>query len=230
MPNWVKNIVSFEGDSKEIESLFELVKSTDKDGEINLFDFDKIIEMPKSLNITSGGLIDTGIEIIKYKESGDKSILDYSKKHFLELNTWDADVVIEHLSSRVDWNEVKTAISNLENYGHKDWYTWRVSNWGTKWNTSGPTIEDNIVSFETAWSMPYEIFEELSLKFPNLKIKVKYADEDFGSNCGQIELQNGQVLSDIEYDGIKACEVWGYDPADYFPEVYRDRRIDDLLD
>jgi len=230
MPNWVKNIVSFEGDSKEIESLFELVKSTDKDGEINLFDFDKIIEMPKSLNITSGGLIDTGIEIIKYKESGDKSILDYSKKHFLELNTWDADVVIEHLSSRVDWNEVKTAISNLENYGHKDWYTWRVSNWGTKWNTSEPTIEDNIVSFETAWSTPYEIFEELSLKFPNLKIKVKYADEDIGSNCGQIELQNGQVLNDIEYDGIKACEVWGYDPADYFPEVYRDRRIDDLLD
>jgi hypothetical protein len=230
MPNWVKNIVSFEGDSKEIESLFELVKSTDKDGEINLFDFDKIIEMPKSLNITSGGLIDSGIEIIKYKESGDKSMLDYSKKHFLELNTWDADLVIEHLSSRVDWNEVKTAISNLENYGHKDWYTWRVSNWGTKWNTSEPTIEDNIVSFETAWSTPYEIFEELSLKFPNLKIKVKYADEDIGSNCGQIELQNGQVLNDIEYDGIKACEVWGYDPADYFPEVYRDRRIDDLLD
>jgi hypothetical protein len=230
MPNWVKNIVSFEGDSKEIESLFELVKSTDKDGEINLFDFDKIIEMPKSLNITSGGIIDSGIEIIKYKESGDKSMLDYSKKHFLELNTWDADVVIEHLSSRVDWNEVKTAISNLENYGHKDWYTWRVSNWGTKWNTSEPTIEDNIVSFETAWSTPYEIFEELSLKFPNLKIKVKYADEDIGSNCGQIELQNGQVLNDIEYDGIKACEVWGYDPADYFPEVYRDRRIDDLLD
>jgi hypothetical protein len=230
MPNWVKNIVSFEGGSKEIESLFELVKSTDEDGEINLFDFDKIIEMPKSLNITSGGLIDSGIEIIKYKESGDKSILDYSKKHFLELNTWDADVVIEHLSSRVDWNEVKTAISNLENYGHKDWYTWRVSNWGTKWNTSEPTIEDNIVSFETAWSTPYEIFEELSLKFPNLKIKVKYADEDIGSNCGQIELQNGQVLNDIEYDGIKACEVWGYDPADYFPEVYRDRRIDDLLD
>lgn len=230
MPNWVRNIITFEGDPKIIESVFELVKTIEENGEINLFDFDKIVEMPKSLNITSGGLIDAGIEILKYKESGDKSVLDYSKRHFEELDTWDADTVIEHLSTRVDWNEVRTAIDNLENYGHKDWYTWCVSNWGTKWNSSDPTIEDNVVYFETAWSMPYEIFEALSLKFPDLKITVKYADEDIGSNCGQVEFQDGQVISIIEYDGIKACEIWGYDPVDYFPEIYRDRRIDDILD
>jgi len=33
-----------------------------------------------------------------------------------------------------------------------------------------------------------------------------------------------------EYDAFQACEVWGYDPAEVFPEEYRDRRIKGLLD
>lgn len=48
MPNWVKNKVRFE-DKRVIEECY-----TEENGEEN-FDFDKIIPMPKSMHLTSGG-------------------------------------------------------------------------------------------------------------------------------------------------------------------------------
>jgi len=66
--------------------------------------------------------------------------------------------------------------------------------------------------------------------FSDLTIGVTYADEDIGSNCGEFQLVNGNIQNYIEYDGIQACEVWGYDPADYFPSLMRDRRIGEILD
>ena len=48
MPNWVKNKVRFE-DKRVIKECY-----TEENGEEN-FDFDKIIPMPKSMHLTSGG-------------------------------------------------------------------------------------------------------------------------------------------------------------------------------
>ena len=57
-----------------------------------------------------------------------------------------------------------------------------------------------------------------------------YADEDLGNNCGQFGLKNGlDFIGDVRYDysdwkdnpELKqeaitfACDVWGYDPAEY---------------
>ena len=64
--------------------------------------------------------------------------------------------------------------------GASNWYDWRVNNWGTKWDVDGEdsfytnelkdfdTLEDGTersvltLAFDTAWSPPEGIFEELS--------------------------------------------------------------------
>jgi len=64
--------------------------------------------------------------------------------------------------------------------GANNWYDWRVNNWGTKWDVDGEdsfytnelkdfdTLEDGTersvltLAFDTAWSPPEGIFEELS--------------------------------------------------------------------
>lgn len=54
------------------------------------------------------------------------------------------------------------AVHNTETYGHPDWYTWCISNWGTKWDMDpgGNTIDlsegEKAIDlwFDTAWSPP----------------------------------------------------------------------------
>jgi len=52
-----------------------------------------------------------------------------------------------------------------------DWYTWRVSNWGTKWEVSvdDVDIEENDdgtytfnLNFDSAWSPPVGVYEEIA--------------------------------------------------------------------
>lgn len=55
-----------------------------------------------------------------------------------------------------------------------------------------------MIRFETAWSMPKPIYQAMARKFPHLEFVIRYADEDFGNNCGFILLRNGKW----EYDYI----------------------------
>jgi hypothetical protein len=68
--------------------------------------------------------------------------------------------------------------------------------WGTKWNACDPqhNIEAGTAQFNTAWSCPEGVLTILSQRFPDDAIKVIYADEDIGSNCGTFTLKNGEVI------------------------------------
>lgn len=57
MPNWVQNEIVFSGEEKDIKKVLELIKSEESD-----FDFNKLIPMPKTLNIPSGGHDDMSIQ------------------------------------------------------------------------------------------------------------------------------------------------------------------------
>lgn len=56
---------------------------------------------------------------------------------------------------------------NLRKYGHKNWYDWQVSNWGTKWDIceACAEVEDEgyaaTLTFDTAWSPPVQAYEKL---------------------------------------------------------------------
>lgn len=124
----------------------------------------------------------------------------------------------------------KVYLENIKKYGYKSWYEWCIRHWGCKWNACESTIKRNnnttiIVTFQTAWSTCMPIFEALSKIFPNISIDVKYADEDLGSNTGEIKLKAGN--SEVkEFDFGKesqefAAEVLGYDLSQYtYSEEY----------
>ena len=84
-------------------------------------------------------------------------------------------------------------------YGEKNWYDWSVQNWGTKWDSYGyedfPKYESGSeILFMTAWSRPEPVIVKLSEMFPDAQFQHAWADEDIGSNVGEILYQNGEEL------------------------------------
>lgn len=67
-----------------------------------------------------------------------------------------------------------------------NWYKWHIENWGTKWDAYDcyTLIGKSWITFvfSTAWSPALPIFDKLALL--GYDIDIKYADEDYGSNCG----------------------------------------------
>lgn len=236
MPNWIKITLELSGNQNRINRLFKKIKTKEINGEINFIDFNKIIKMPESLKITSGINVDLAIDILNYESTGNDENLKERLKYqwVVKEGITTVDEFLNHISIKKtlkdsDFNEAKKAISNFKKYGHKDWYTWSIDNWGTKWNSSDSYIEGNNLHFQTAWSVPEPLLIKLSEIFSDIQMKVKFADEDIGSNCGEFELLNGVIKNFREYDAIEACQMWDYDPADLFPEIVRERRIDEIF-
>jgi hypothetical protein len=113
----------------------------------------------------------------------------------------------------------------------RTWYDWCPDNWGTKWNSSECSFSRDTISFQTAWSCPKPILEEISRQLgPDAVLVVKYADEDMGYNCGQYVLQDGKVTTEVAMefgsrDAIKfACDVTGRDFEEYEDEMSDDEQ------
>jgi hypothetical protein len=71
---------------------------------------------------------------------------------------------------RVELHEAQMAL-NEKYFGHKDWYSWCVAEWGTKWDIGSDEAEYNQakiengaiwVRFNSAWSPPTGAYEKLS--------------------------------------------------------------------
>ena len=180
MPNHVTTKLTLSGDQAIISKLKEHVKggaNKDDDGKESSFDFNKIIPMPIELE---GGVSPT--RVVSQSEYDEKMKLKEEGK----LADWEG-IPITH----------KMQIDFMNRFGADNWYDWRVQNWGTKWNCYQIFDEnwenDNEIEFQTAWSNPLPILQELSRQFPEVKIEVRYYDEDFGSNVGEYTLLCGEV-------------------------------------
>lgn len=203
MPNHVTNILKFVGPQEDIQDLFNRIQGVDDEGHKREIDFNKIIPMPQSLMITSGSMVDRGIAILKFTEQGDdtelKAMLNYPWVKAENITT--PKQLVNHFLKQDDGNkeylkEAKIALDNIEKYGHKDWYSWSIANWGTKWNAYEISKDENSISFDTAWSTPAPIVEKLSEMFPTVTIILEFADEDFGYNCGSIVFLAGDVIDE----------------------------------
>ena len=83
------------------------------------------------------------------------------------------------------------------------WYSWRLENWGTKWDLSEQEqreVADELLSedcdfqayFTSAWSPPIEAIAALSEMFPNDNFTLDY----FESGCwfaGSADIYNGGI-------------------------------------
>lgn len=240
MPNHVTNILKISGDEELVKRIRDEISDVDEDGDTRFIDFNKIIPMPESLRITSGSSTDQGIAILRYRAGDPKDILD--------MLTWtwvrnegitDPDVLVERLLKNANLEEAQIALDNLEKYGHKDWYSWAIDAWDTKWNAySQEDLGEDGISFQTAWSNPLVVMAALSLKYPDAEFNVKYADEDLGQNVGEYTLRGGNIVYEDFPEGgseealIMAIDITGYEDiiADQCFDIDPDYSVDDLED
>jgi hypothetical protein len=97
-------------------------------------------------------------------------------------------------------------------FSFPDWYEWRCVHWGTKWNACSTGVDvqaDEIgLSFDTAWSVPGPIIEQLAERFPRLRFEGTYIEEmqSFG---GDIIIHDGEIDHNDRSEEIRAeCEKW----------------------
>ncbi len=229
MPNHVTNNIYLKGDPDRIKEILEAIKN-DEHG-VGSIDFNKIIPMPESLNVTSGS------ETIRchkiYKDFLDVYTLADTREG-LDLLNIPVESEEKFLQQRQDIKKEdfelgKQVFLNMQLYGAPTWYEWRIDNWGTKWNAYGYSdgvdmsefVEDGNFCCETAWSAPHPILDKLSQMYPDVEFTHEWADEDIGNNCGRRILYGGEC-KEIYYpeSGKEAIEyatkVHGYDdPFEY---------------
>jgi hypothetical protein len=176
MPNHVKNVLSFSGQQDSIASLRAHVARGDRQ-----FDFDTIIPMPPELRIDAVSPPETHAERVVQAPYSDNDLLARLQRSNRE-----------QLGSPIDldddgWNTFIAMLQNYRKHRHFTWYSWACDNWGTKWNAYDfAEYADGAISFETAWSAPLPVLLKLSEMFPDVQIHHRYADEDIGSNYGEL--------------------------------------------
>lgn len=214
MPNHIMNILKIEGVSDEkFREIANYVKGNREYGE---FDFNAIKPMPESLDIECGSRTDKGYEAYKdYKSVMDKNpgLVPWNtlKKYMMKKHGVDADT----------WDLGHKAYDNMKKYGDMTWYSWCSYHWGTKWNAYECTMweEGHVFQFETAWNSCYMIICALSKKFPDVKMILKFADEDIGYNTGIYTFLDDLFESELPEGGSTeayelASRIWDIDLED----------------
>jgi len=231
MPNHVETLLTVTGTEENIKKFVEtcMIEKAKEDwngGGLQLdpetgnpiifteLDFNKIIPMPESMHITSGTSTDNAVALIK-AENGDLSDI-LSSRSFLGSDcpdgTDEVEFIIGKLKKRVSDEDLKQgqmALDNIEKHGYKDWYSWSVANWGTKWGAYDCVVVENggddktfFLEYNTAWSPASPIISKLGEMFPELMFTNNYLDEGrnfFGTHtvCGE---------EGIDEDAAYECE------------------------
>lgn len=181
MPNWTHNRVTISGSSKTIAEIKNLLRSDD-----TVLDFQKIIPIPESLLVESGGMENIAMEMAS---SAPYSIARENARKQMErmlpyTATHETKTVISELKTEDDVIALgKVYLENKEKYGYADWYGWCCDNWGTKWNACDAYIPEEsettlIYEFDTAWSEPVPVLKALSAKYPKITISTSANYED----------------------------------------------------
>lgn len=247
MPNWVCNHLTIEG-----ENSVDIMKSMlidDEDSEYGYeFDFNKILPMPKELEIYSQGITKTCAKLFINNMLEDSPA--YKKYEKLFLKAYGKDLVMTEdeitkemngmlkfrdfqskelfFKTKADVNAYgKRALDNFAKYKATDWYDWCCDNWGTKWNACHSQINDMEkadIYFDTAWSSVPKLMAMLAAKHPDCKFEYEYAEEQPGINAGYIIFENGAPVKGEHFaDGSKEAYetffgLWGCDDEFRFNE------------
>ena len=217
MPNHVTNIVEFHCSKQKFQQIAEFIRKDDSF--FGSVDFNKVLPMPPELDIECGSRGDEGMKLYK----------DFLKwKNTQHLPGDQEDVLLNYVEQEgVDFSTIelgKQYFENLLKHGATNWYDWRISHWGTKWNAYDCVEVDpdaKYLQFNTAWSSVPDILSLLSEQFPDVQITYKWSDEDIGYNVGIATFLDGELK---EYDSMPggskeafelAAEVHDFDLAEW---------------
>lgn len=213
MPNWVITIVEFKGEQENIDNVFkEISDPVCGNADQNIFDFNKLCHMPEGLDIESGSYSDLAYAYYMVK------VFNRLPERY-HLNAQEVIARVENDLTKSPHDMIalgKTMADNIEMYGAKDWYEWRLNNWGTKWNACDCNADDQTLTFSTAWSWPQPIMVKLAelCNKHNVWFEGIWADEDCGCNTGTFSGVEGVMnydywddCSNEAYETYVAC--WG---------------------
>lgn len=225
MPNYCQSLLTITGDSDVIENLEQAMFSSE-DGKTFL-DFNKIVPMPGTLSIRSGGHVEKTSSLLYPKPDSKEWEIEDLIKTYSSNFPEDAvpPVSVEQIiallkqtpEGRLKLLEGHLYHRNLKQYGYSDWYSWRRAHWGTKWKiVDFERLELGRFSFSTAWSPPTQVIAALAEQYPMLKFNFIYVE----LGCwfaGVQEWFNGE-LSFSNEDGCDVANIaksyFGYEDED----------------
>lgn len=172
MPNWCSNLLYVSGNLEELGLLDERMNGAN-------FTLQKCKAMPKVL--------------IKYSSH---PVILSSKK----VKAAERELLISKLKGQDDQSGLPmtrhTRKKLIKLYGSTGWYSWRLMNWGTKWD-----VNDNVTwtqrprsfvyEFETAWGPPIEAIVWLSKDFPKLNFTLGYNEPGMAYK-GIVKIKDGK--------------------------------------
>lgn len=113
----------------------------------------------------------------------------------------------------------------IEKYGHSDWYSWSIANWGTKWCETESDVsyegeKDATVYFNTAWSPPIEFYNALVKQ--GFSVDATYTEEGMGfaghyldgvDNCVELDFDKNseEWINEIEDEDLRWLVQEEYD-------------------
>ena len=246
MPNHCENLLTITGSDEVLKELFCSHFPEDEDTD-NCFQCNTVIPMPVSLKITSGGHVKQYAEFIVAESDIVKEFLE-GRLGVLELYTSamisSYPEIVRYLQfNKADTKKLKAdfiegiqLINNNDKYGCTDWYPWCNHNWGTKWGSYDgiADLQSGVITaeFQSAWSPPTPVIEELSRLYPEVVIEHRFLDEGYGFG-GAVIYDKGTAVDEFNADDVElfAQEEFGHEPyEDVDEEDEEDQIIQDLQD
>ena len=190
---------------------------------------------------------------------GSKEVLEEILKKHVKTIEWEDTTGAKRRDEKFDFNTIIPEPSKVEDCPEEyrldlhtgsvevseerpwfNWYAWRCSKWGTKWNAHDTQVcgepEDGEIEiwFETAWSPTVAIYERFALMHPDVEIEAAYVEEQGPYYTGVFGFRNGECVSSEEPEGEskRAHEImfdlWGnQDAYEYDAETDNYKYIDE---
>lgn len=230
MPNNITNQITFGSDSTALAAFQRMLHDMRMEGQpLGSIDFNKLLPMPKELDVEAGTRTDRGLKLVREYH---QALTDLERQkpgltpaeYALALRKCEGLYRKQRLAAPMTWALGEQAYSNVQRFGSPTWYEWCSRNWGTKWNAYGfPPLEkdSDTMEFFTAWNSVPQIITLLSRKYPEQTITYRWADEDIGRNVGEMTLKGGEVIDiNVPEGGSReayemAAEIMGAALSDY---------------
>ena len=227
MPNWVFNTMKFYEGYEDFKKKYVEIVSDDKGNKKEVFDYNKVIQRPKSLELTDGTI--TAHSVVYY-------LTDRLTKYY--INEQDMPIYQRATYSNItqlgEWiSRVKSAledknfnytadklyelgeiyVNNFRQYGALTWYDWSNRNWGVKWNACDTVFDDknSTVHFDSPWTYPYPVLDKLAEENKSYNVDV-YSEEETGWWVSQ------RIMDGKHYDPVDDGELEWDDENDTYKE------------
>ena len=211
----VMNALTFDGPETQIEQLLTFIQD-DSEG-IGSIDFEKVIPMPKDLDIETSISKDDAIYIYLAAvnpQMPDMGVAKWPQEIYLKVTeqigrfggqnytnqTQDEMKEILKFEKRNRLLKLgKQLVENYQKHGCADFDEWRVKNWGVRWNAWECDYDDELhkLTFFTDHAAPISIVQKLSEKFPDIKLTLNWIGEDYQSDIGCMVAYNGRFSKSV---------------------------------